>query len=122
MSPLNKTIFFARCFALVALVLFSLSPCAVKETLLHTVQVDYSKPLNKSKTPTWTSSCSSIDNNLEVSIAKEYKAIRLLEPPFISEHYEGIDNIPVLKGFYLHFTGNSPPKYILYKRLKIAIA
>lgn len=105
-------------------VLFSLSPCTVKEVLFYSLNTDYSKPLNKSKTSTQTSSCSYSQNEKQqISAAKKTRINKQIEPvdSFDKAYLTGY----VAKDYNNYSktsSGNSPPKYILYKRLKIDIA
>jgi hypothetical protein len=105
-------------------VLFSLSPCAVKEVLFHSVNTDYSKPLNKSKTTTSTSSCSYSQNeNQQNSGAQKSKINKQIEPVYFfdNQHFT-LHSTKIHNNYSKRSSGNSPPKYILYKRLKIDIA
>lgn len=105
-------------------VLFSLSPCTVKEALSQVVSTDYAKPLNKSKTFAPTTSCSySQNDNQQISVVKKAKINKEIE----SDQVVNNSCFVVLssKGYNDYSktsSGNSPPKYILYKRLKIDIA
>lgn len=105
-------------------VLFSLSPCTVKETLFLTVNTDYAKPLNKSKTTTSTSFCSySKNENQKISVVKkseinkQVESVDLFYNKWLAESFTKIYN-----DYSKTSSGNSPPKYILYKRMKIDIA
>lgn len=104
------------------LVLLSLSPCTVKGALFHLVNMDYVKNINKSKTTLPITTCSySQSNKLELVVVKK-----------INKQIEPVNFVPspllfVVKSIGIHdnysklFSGNSPPRYILYKRLKINI-
>ncbi len=113
-----------RHIVLMWLVLFSLSPCTVKEALFHSVNTDYAKPLNKSKTTTPTSSCSySSTENLQISVVKKSEISKQIEPVnFFDNPFFTILSATVYNEYSKTSSGNSPPKYILYKRLKIDIA
>lgn len=105
-------------------VFFALAPCIVKEALFSATLVEYSKPLNKTKTTTPTSFCQYVQAESQrtsvFATSKKTKKIDVLRtgPAKIRVvHHNGI------VGHYSKvFSGNSPPKYILYKRLKISIA
>src|SRR3546814_6494979 len=62
-------------------VLFSLSPCIVKEALFHSANGEYVKPLNKTKTTTLSSLCQySPNESHQISVAKQVKIYRQIEP------------------------------------------
>src|SRR5690606_27881739 len=68
-----------RHIVLMWFVLFSISPCTVKEALFYSVNTDYAKPLNKSKTPAPASSCSySQNDNTQTSVVKNRKSTNAL--------------------------------------------
>lgn len=103
--------------------LFSLSPCTVKEVLLHSVNTEYAEPLNKSKI-TQTNSCQFSWNGNQHSssvqqskINKKNESVDFACNSAFPAYADKID-----KNYSKTATGNSPPKYILYKRLKIDIA
>lgn len=113
-----------RHIVLMWFVLFSLSPCTVKEALSQVVSMDYAKPLNKSKTIAPTSSCSySQNDNQQISVVKKAKIYKEIEPVQVVNNL--CFTVLSSKGYNDYSktsSGNSPPKYILYKRLKIDIA
>lgn len=109
---------------LIGLVLFSLSPCTVKGALLESVSVEYSKPLNKTKSVNQVNTCvNTLNADFQISVEKQSKV-----SPFYFEINSGErqHQIEYFTKDYQKFSkstsGNSPPIYILYKRLKIAIA
>lgn len=105
-------------------VLFSLSPCTVKEALSQVVNTDYVKPLNKSKTIAPTNSCSYSQNeNQQISVVKKSKINKQIEPVDVADksHF-ALLSARAYNDYSKTSSGNSPPKYILYKRLKIDIA
>ena len=105
-------------------VLFSLSPCTVKEVFFTSINIDYSKPLNKSKTTTQTSSCAYSQNeSQQISVVKKSKINKQIEPvDFTHNQYFAVHSVKIDNDYSKTSSGNSPPKYILYKRLKIDIA
>lgn len=113
-----------RHIVLMWFVLFSLSPCTVKEALFHSVNTDYAKPLNKSKTTVPTSSCSySQNDNKQISVVKKSEISKQIEPVDVADKpYFAVLSTKVYNDYSKTSSGNSPPKYILYKRLKIDIA
>jgi len=113
-----------RHIVLMWFVLFSLSPCTVKEALSQVVSTDYAKPLNKSKTIAPTSSCSySQNDNQQISVVKKAKIYKEIEPvQVVNNLCFTVLSSKVYNDYSKTSSGNSPPKYILYKRLKIDIA
>ncbi len=110
-------------FFLTWFVLFALSPCVVKEALFSQVNITYAKPLNKSKTTSLTNSCQySQNDNQQISVSKQLKINKEIEPVSSFDNpYFVIYRPKINSKYYKTFSGNSPPKYILYKRLKIDI-
>ncbi|NIF04580.1 hypothetical protein F3J23_03925 [Chryseobacterium sp. Tr-659] len=106
------------------ILVFSLSPCSVKRNVLDIFDIQYISGLNKVKTTSTLSfSCDAATSNrcsvsknkiqrkhedLLVNFNSNPKNIR--EGRFTFNHYSG------------YTTGNSPPKYILFKRLKLNLA
>lgn len=109
---------FLTCF-----LLFALSSCAVKESFLGLVQTDYAKPTNRSQTTTQNGFCNySIATGKESSITYYSKIKSRKEPDlFSSNNVLGIYSKKSTLSYSKTFSGNSPPKYILYKRLKLHI-
>src|SRR3546814_68673 len=104
--------------------LFSLSPCIVKEALFHSANGEYVKPLNKTKTTTLSSLCQySPNESHQISVAKQVKIYRQIEPVnFTGNQQIVVRSDKAQNNHSKTFSGNSPPKYILYKRLKIDVA
>ncbi|PRD55966.1 hypothetical protein [Sphingobacterium gobiense] len=104
-------------------VLFSLSPCVVKEVLTSAANIDYVKPLNKTKTSSRSNLCSySFDKSLQISIVRESKVNQQIDPVDLSHNQHLILlSAKVLRHYTTTCPGNSPPKYILYKRMKIDV-
>lgn len=105
-------------------VLFSLSPCIVKEALFHSVNAEYSKPLHKSKTTTSSSLCQySASEGQHISDKKHLKNKKQIQPVNSADNqYVIVRSDQAQNNYSKTFSGNSPPKYILYKRLKIDVA
>lgn len=112
-----------RRIALVWFLLFSLSSCIVKKVLFHAVNVNYEKPLNKSRTTAPTSICSYLENDKrQVSVAKISKeSEEITTVIFFSHLYFATHTAKFHIDYSKTFSGSSPPKYILYKRLKIDV-
>jgi len=123
MDRSERNISKAKHILLVCFALLALSPCIVKETVYGLVAEEYQKPLNKSRTTVQTVSCQFFQQGVETSISKEQKVTAEID-------FSGFVSLPIFNipqpGFTgsdsKTFSGNSPPKYILYKRLKLDIA
>ena len=105
-------------------VLFALSPCVVKEAFFSLANAEYIKPINKTKStaPTNSDQYSQIDNK-QISITKQTNISKQVEPVKISENlFFVVCSIKINSKYSKNSLGNSPPKYILYKRLKLDIA
>lgn len=109
---------------LIWMILFALAPCAVKAVFTDFIQVDYQQPLNKSKTTSSVNNCqypsvfsekaSVTQKNINGSKIEPFQFLR--NKKFIS------GAVKLYKDYPKNYSGNSPPKYILFKRLKIDIA
>lgn len=106
-------------------VLISLTPCSVKESFLGSFDFALERPLNKTKTAqNFNSSCIA-DVFSQTQTEKQLKSMAVILP------YNTRSTIPllwatpkktVLKKYTKKASGNSPPIYILYKRLKFDMA
>ncbi|HEY4540289.1 MAG TPA: hypothetical protein VIG94_09800 [Faecalibacter sp.] len=99
------------------LVCFSLSSCTVKDALFEQLGLTVEKPLNKSKT---VSSC-----QFTPLQEKQQSAVEIQKKSTF-EFYSSLDftstSTQVFKSIPLGgVKNNSPPFYILYQRLKIAV-
>lgn len=117
----NKNI---KRFVLGWIILFSLSPCTVKEVFFDFVNADYTKPLNRSKAVVQVSSCQySLNENQQVSVAGKLqfnKQTELID--FYTDLYLVALPARINANYSKTSTGSGPPKYILYKRLKFDMA
>ena len=117
----NKTF---RHIILMWFVLFSLSPCTVKDALFHFIHTDYAKPLNKVKAQAPVNSCSYPHYEFQQSSSVNQSRFKNQITPvyyFKNYLYDELNDIV----YHYHSktsSGNSPPKYILFKRLKIHLA
>ncbi|KFF75558.1 hypothetical protein HX13_05350 [Chryseobacterium sp. P1-3] len=101
---------------------FSLSPCSLKRDLLDIFDIQYISGLNKVKTTTGLSlTCDTPTTSSTVTISKakaKYKYKGSL--PDLNATVKNIEEENLNFNKYSgRSTGNSPPKYILYKRLKL---
>ncbi|RQO37848.1 hypothetical protein DBR39_13240 [Chryseobacterium sp. KBW03] len=104
------------------ILVFSLSPCSVKRNVLDIFDIQYISGLNKVKTTSSLSfSCDSASASSGISVLKNKVQSRYKES--FSDIYFDAGNSFEEKIFFNqysgHSTGNSPPKYILFKRLKL---
>lgn len=108
----------------ICVILFALSPCIVKKAVFGSVYANYTKPLNKSKTTTQINFCDNSQNqNLQNSTVKQTKISKQTEPvKCLVKQLFVVRSAKVFGQYSKTFSGNSPPKYILYKRMKLHIA
>lgn len=123
MSHLTKHIITTKHLLWVCFMVFAFSTCAVKDVFYSFINLEYSKPLNKSKTSLNGSSCQYTQvNTTETSIvqqseiAREFDCNEVAQKPTFDIRSKQLSSADLL-----HFSGNSPPKYILYKRLKLDV-
>ncbi|MBB6331188.1 hypothetical protein HNP24_002138 [Chryseobacterium sediminis] len=101
---------------------FSLSPCSVKRNVLDIFDIQYISGLNKVKiTSSLSSSCDAASASTKISVSKAN--IQKQYKDSFSNFYSSAGVFDDKKIFFNeysgHSTGNSPPKYILFKRLKL---
>ena len=121
MHTIQKHICTAKHLLTMCLLLFALSSCAVKESLLGLVQTDYAKPTNRSQTTSQSGFCSyTVITGKKVSVVNHEK-IKTRKDSAFTENLIEIGHKKNLNSYFQTFSGNSPPKYILYKRLKLYI-
>lgn len=104
------------------ILVFSLSPCSVKRNVLDIFDIQYISGLNKVKTTSGSSfNCDTPTTSSKISISKaeaKYKYKGSLLDVKATAKNTGEENLSFNK-YSGHTTGNSPPKYILFKRLKL---
>lgn len=105
-------------------VLFALSPCSVKKFLLNVVESEYNQPLNKSRTTFPTNSCQYSQNEIrQNTVIKQSENKVQIEPVDYSVRKKiSVRVVNIRNSYSKTFSGNSPPKYILFKRLKLDLA
>lgn len=122
MHSIVKHIYTAKHLLTMCFFLFALSSCAVKESFLGLMQTDYAKPTNRSQTTSQNGFCSyTVATGKEASIANYSKINHRKDPELLTGNFVGIFADKITKSYSKTFSGNSPPKYILYKRLKLHI-
>lgn len=121
----NTTLYMKTYKAIITMLVlvFSLSPCSVKRNVLDIFDIQYISGLNKVKTTSGSSfSCNSFSVSSQVSVFKA-ESIRHKDS-FLS--FSGFTKTATEESIRFndysgHSTGNSPPKYILFKRLKLSL-
>lgn len=103
------------------ILVFSLSPCSVKRNVLDIFDIQYISGLNKVKTTSSLSfSCDTALTSTETAVSKA--KIQNQYHEFLSGFNSAaavFEEKTFLNNYSGHSTGNSPPKYILFKRLKL---
>jgi len=109
--------------ALVWLILFSLSPCPVKETWFLSLGTDYAQQGNKTKTTSSTTNCLYLQFKSQgtSSIYKAQPSSGQNEDYFLYTHLLSSQSVACNLPDLNIALGSSPPKYILYKRWKMDI-
>lgn len=104
------------------ILVFSLSPCSVKRDVLDIFDIQYISGLNKVKTTSGLSTnCDISSTSSKIFISKADAKVKQKESFLnfkVSSKNTGEEN-PFFNEYSGHTTGNSPPKYILFKRLKL---
>src|SRR5215813_6722476 len=119
MSHPRSHIGFYKAIIILLLLAFSLSPCRVKRDLLTIFDIEYFGTLNKVKaTVSSTTNCdASFQNSFKTSVSKA--DIKARKADFALKINLPIGNSgedKILSKYSKTTTGNSPPKYILFKR------
>ncbi|WP_228458620.1 hypothetical protein [Chryseobacterium aureum] len=122
MSPSSIHMKTYKAVITVFILLFSLSPCSVKRNVLDIFDIQYISGLNKVKTTSsLITSCDTASASSEISASKN--KVQKLEknyfPGFYSVTKNSFEKKVVFNDYSGHSTGSSPPKYILFKRLKL---
>ncbi|MEN5306864.1 hypothetical protein ABE425_05070 [Chryseobacterium cucumeris] len=104
------------------ILVFSLSPCSVKRNVLDIFDIQFISGLNKIKTTSSISfSCdvASATSGISVSKNKTQSQYKNSFPGFSSTTGNSVEKRISFNNYSGHSTGNSPPKYILFKRLRL---
>lgn len=104
------------------ILVFSLSPCPVKRNILDIFDIQYISGLNKVKTTSSLSfSCdeASVSSGISVSKNKVQNQYNRFLSGLTAAAVNSVEAKIFLNNYSGHPTGNSPPKYILFKRLKL---
>ena len=114
-----------KALIMVFVLAFSLSPCSLKRDFLNIFDIQHISGLNKVKITNSAASCTFSDETPSSRMILSKGDIKLKNNGFI--FYSdvafsfGKEKISFQK-YSGHTSGNSPPKYILFKRLKLSPA
>ena len=121
--PITRTyINFYKTIVVILLLAFSLSPCSVKRDVLGIFDIQHLTTLNKAKTTaSTTGNCDFVHHSLssKTSVSKaDFKFKEVF--PFILNSVANFSEDTVSQNKYSGTaSGNSPPKYILFKQLRL---
>jgi len=111
-----------KAVVMLLVVVFSLSPCSLKRNVLDIFDIQHISALNKTKTtaPSF-SGCESFNSSSKISVSKaDFKFKGIVLSDFLqSVNFNSEKPIFSQKSYSGNTSGNSPPKYILFKRLKL---
>lgn len=103
-------------------VAFSLSPCSLKRDMLEVFDIQHISTLNKVKTtaPSF-SGCQNFYSSIKISFSKtDFKFKGDIFSDFLQSVNLNFEKQTFSqKNYSGNTSGNSPPKYILFKRLKL---
>lgn len=115
MSPLRYI--FLMCF-----ILFSLTPCLVKESIAEIFDINYEKPLSKSRTNLPLNFCQySTLESKRFSVGQHQSDRKSVPVSVLFSRKVHLPTLAVCSDVLEIHSGNGPPIYILYKRLKVAL-
>lgn len=125
MTNLSAHISHSRSILIMLVVLFSLSPCSVKESVYQIFGTEYQRPVNKTKTtPSFQNTCQlqvfSAGQDIKISKISDFDLVNLADQSF--HFFIAVDLIghPHKRS---EFTVRSGPLlFILYKRLKLGLS
>ncbi len=103
------------------MVLYSFTPCSIKTVLFDTIDAIYAKPISKSASTFQTSNCQDFSSVKQTnkSIGEVQYANANLTPTVLEIALQIPKLQPITSDYSGKTSGNSPPMYILFKRLKI---
>lgn len=117
-----------KAIILMLVLAFSLSPCSLKRDLLDIFDIQYVSALNKVKTTNSVQSysCDSETQSTSHCISTSKNSLKSKENIFFTAlnrtPYPQNGSRVSQNNYSGHSTGNSPPKYILFKRLKLHLS
>ncbi|WP_133121684.1 hypothetical protein [Chryseobacterium sp. PMSZPI] len=112
-----------KAIIMMLVLVFSLSPCSVKRDVLDIFDIQYISGLNKVKaTSGFSVSCDANSNTSSgISISKAETKLKNKDFLYVKLIVKSPKKKTFLNEYSGHTTGNSPPKYILFKRLKLSM-
>lgn len=122
MSKLKSHMKIYRAIVIMLAVAFSLSPCSLKREVLKVFDIQHISALNKIKTTASSfSGCQSFNSSTKASVSKsDFKFKQIPFSGFLqSVNLNSEKHTFSQKSYSGNTSGNSPPKYILFKRLKL---
>ncbi|AZA90349.1 Uncharacterised protein [Chryseobacterium nakagawai] len=114
-----------KAIIMMLILVFSLSPCSVKRNVLDIFDIQYISGLNKVKITSGLSlHCDTSTTSSKISISKAEAKLKYKESSldFNANIKITEEDYNFFNEYSGHTTGNSPPKYILFKRLKLNLA
>lgn len=105
-------------------VIFALTPCSIKGSLFTSLDIAFERPLNKTKSTQKPNTLCKSEvfsyNRAESNTTETATNIpeEAVTTPVIAPSFKNV----ALKQYAKQTSGNSPPLYILYKRLKFDLA
>lgn len=119
----KKNILLFRNIFMMWFVLFALSPCSVKKVLLNVAESEYKQPLNKWRTNVPANCHYSQQDYQQTTVSKQSEIKKVIEPvDFAAPRLFTATAVTIQNHYSKTFSGNSPPLYILFKRLKVDLA
>jgi hypothetical protein len=111
-----------KALLLVFILAFSLSPCSLKRDFLSIFDIQHISGLNKVKITNSAASCTFSGETSSSRIVLSKTDVKLKNNGFLfhSDASFGFGEEKIrFQKYSGHASGNSPPKYILFKRLKL---
>lgn len=112
-----------KAIVLMLILAFSLSPCSLKRDVLGIFDIQHISGLNKVKIT--TGAACELSNQTSSGTAISKSDAKLINKSFHFNRNSSLcceTSVSTLNSYSGQTSGNSPPKYILFKRLKLHIA
>ncbi len=104
------------------LLVFALAPCTIKKAWFSLAGLDYTKPLNGSKTTTSGQQCQySHLSAQKTSVQQKIRLSKKLLSSYLPDKTYTTTAAEIRSRDFIYYRANSPPIYILYKRLKLGM-
>lgn len=109
--------------ALIWFLLFSFSPCAIKAVVLDSIDTEFFKTLNKTKATSSLNYCQFVrQDSRQTTVVQPAKIKDNIHPIGLLDHQPVVVcTVKASRKYSKLHTGNSPPKYILFKRWKFDV-